>query len=57
LDYRDMPAVREIVREAERNDYRFSSIVGAIVASDAFQLRQVPQSAPDSKTAQNVSEQ
>ena len=25
LDYRDMPAVRGIVRDAARNNYRFSS--------------------------------
>ena len=39
LDYRDMPAVRSIVREAAADDYRFESIVRGIVASDAFRKR------------------
>ena len=37
--YDDMPAVRAIARDAERNDYRFSSLVLAIVRSDPFQMR------------------
>jgi hypothetical protein len=39
LEYYDMPTVREIVRDAATDDYRFSTIVRAIVASDQFQLR------------------
>jgi len=35
----DMPAVRAITREAARNDYRFSSLVLAIVNSQPFQMR------------------
>ena len=35
----DMPAVRAIVRETERNNYRFSSIVLGIVRSTPFQMR------------------
>ena len=35
----DMPAVRAIVRDAERSDYRFSSIVLGIVRSTPFQMR------------------
>jgi hypothetical protein len=55
IDYRDMPAVRKIVREANRDDYRFSSIVAAIIESDPFQLRQVPapEAAAESTTAMN----
>jgi hypothetical protein len=37
--YYDMPAIRTIGREASRNNYRFSSIVTAIVNSDPFQMR------------------
>ena len=37
--YYDMPAVRAIAREAARNDYRFSSLVLAIVNSEPFQMR------------------
>jgi len=39
LEYYDMPTVRSIARSAQRNDYRFSSIVMGIVASDAFRMR------------------
>ena len=35
----DMPAVRAIVRDARRDDYRFSSIVLGIVKSAPFQMR------------------
>ena len=37
--YYDMPAIRSITRDAAKNDYRFSSLVTAIVASDPFQMR------------------
>ena len=36
LDYFDMPQVRAIVRSAEKDNYRFSSIVLGIVDSEAF---------------------
>ena len=39
VDYRDMPAVRAIVRASARNDYRFSSIVTGIAASVPMQMR------------------
>lgn len=39
LDYRDMPTVRAIVRDASRNDYRFSSLVLGVVNSTPFQMR------------------
>jgi len=35
----DMPAVRAIVREAARNNYRFSSLVLGVVKSQPFQMR------------------
>ena len=41
LDYRDMPVVREIVRQAAADDYRFESIVLGVVSSDAFRKREV----------------
>jgi hypothetical protein len=37
--YYDMPTVRSIVRDAGRDDYRFSKFVLGIVRSDAFQMR------------------
>ena len=41
LEYYDMPTVRELMRQAERDDYRWSSLVLGIVRSDAFQMRRV----------------
>ena len=53
IDYRDMPVVRRIAREAARDNYRFSSIVLQIVSSDAFRRREPPAQAtqPAVKTA------
>ena len=42
LEYYDAPAVREIVRESELADYRFSSIVLGIVQSEPFRMRRSP---------------
>jgi hypothetical protein len=39
VDYRDRPAVREILRSAGQHDYRFSSLVLGIVQSVPFQMR------------------
>jgi mono/diheme cytochrome c family protein len=39
IEYHDMPAVRAIVRDAGRDNYRFSSIVLNIVESDLFRKR------------------
>ena len=41
--YQDMPAVRAIVREAARDEYRFSSLVEGIVTSAPFQMNRVGQ--------------
>ncbi len=45
VDYRDMPAVRKIVREAAKKDYRFSELVWQVVASEPFRVRQAPEPA------------
>jgi hypothetical protein len=37
VEYYDMPLARSIVKQAEKNNYRFSVIVLGIVKSDAFQ--------------------
>jgi hypothetical protein len=39
MEYYDMPAVRAISREAASHDYRWSSVVLAIVKSVPFQMR------------------
>ena len=41
--YYDMPTVRRMVRETAAGDYRFSSLVLAVVHSDQFRMRRVPQ--------------
>ena len=51
LDARDMPAVREIVRRAAGDDYRFSALVQGIVASVPMQMR-VKLPAPDTGSVQ-----
>jgi hypothetical protein len=39
-EYFDMPLVRSVVHEAERNNYKFSSLVLGVVKSDQFQMNQ-----------------
>jgi mono/diheme cytochrome c family protein len=39
LRYYDMPVVRQVVREAGRDNYRFSALVLGIVRSDPFQMK------------------
>ncbi len=39
VEYFDMPVVRSIVRDAEQEDFRFSSILMGIVNSEPFQMR------------------
>lgn len=41
VEYYDAPAVRKIVSEAEKDDYRFSSLILGIVKSIPFQMRRV----------------
>jgi mono/diheme cytochrome c family protein len=40
LDYRDMPAVRAIVKNAAQSDYRFSALVLGVVDSVPFLMRE-----------------
>ena len=42
VDHYDAPTMRQIVRDAERDDYRWLPLVQAIVASDPFQMRRAP---------------
>jgi hypothetical protein len=39
-EYYDMPLIRSIVRDAEKNNYRFSSLVLSVVKSEQFQMNQ-----------------
>jgi len=51
VEYYDMPTVRQIVRDAARDNYRFSSLVKGVVKSAPFQMRKVPEADPVSTTA------
>jgi len=42
VEHYDMPAVRRIVRDAEREDYRFSAILAGIAQSEPFRLSTTP---------------
>jgi hypothetical protein len=53
LDYRDMPTVRRIVRQAGADDFRFKSIVLGVVSSDAFRKREGESTDRVLKTASN----
>jgi mono/diheme cytochrome c family protein len=39
VDYYDMPAVRKIVRESAKNNYRFADLILGIVSSTSFEMR------------------
>ena len=49
LQHHDMPTVRRIVRSAAATDYRFSTLVQAVVGSEQFRMRRVPAPAAQSK--------
>jgi hypothetical protein len=54
LEYYDAPAVRAIVRESAKADYRFMSLILGVVQSAPFQMRmpeRSPQSARNSQSA------
>src|SRR5687767_4609201 len=40
MEYTDMPTIRAIVRDATRDDHRFSALVLGVVSSPQFQMRQ-----------------
>jgi hypothetical protein len=42
IEWYDMPTVRSIVSEAEKNEYRMSSFILGVVKSDAFRMRKAP---------------
>ncbi len=45
-EYYDMPTVRKIVKDTAAKDYKFSAIVQAVVKTDQFKMRRVPQPQP-----------
>jgi hypothetical protein len=49
IEYYDAPAVRKIVRGAEKDGYRFSSVILGIVKSAPFQMRRAETASVASK--------
>ncbi|MEX2257399.1 MAG: DUF1592 domain-containing protein [Woeseia sp.] len=47
VEYYDKPAVRAIVAEAEKDDYRMSSLIMGVILSDQFRMKDVPEPAPE----------
>jgi hypothetical protein len=47
----DMPLIRQLVRDAAKDGYRFSALVLGIVSSPAFQYDKVPEEKPATITA------
>ena len=45
VDYQDMPVVRAIVHDMERDNYRFSALLEGIVKSEPFQMNRKPEAA------------
>jgi hypothetical protein len=43
LDHRDMPLVRQIARDAAKNNYKWSSLVLGIARSAPFQMKKAAQ--------------
>jgi hypothetical protein len=41
IEHFDMPAIRAIVRDAAKQDYRMSSFIKGVVTSPAFQMSKV----------------
>jgi hypothetical protein len=46
IEYRDMPVVRQIIRDAARNHYAFASLVLGLVNSAPFRMAEVPLEGP-----------
>jgi mono/diheme cytochrome c family protein len=53
LEYYDAPAVRAIVRDSAKNDYRFSSIILGVVQSTPFQMRMTQPEPPAGQRARS----
>ncbi len=45
VDHHDQPAVRKIIRDAQSDNYRWSSLILGVVSSAPFQMREAPPAA------------
>jgi hypothetical protein len=57
VDYSDAPMIRQLVRDLERNDFRWSALLLGVVRSAPFQMRGIPVTAPAATTAADGSRQ
>jgi hypothetical protein len=52
MEWQDMPTIRSIVKQGAKDDYRFATLVTAIVKSAPFRMKQIPDDKlPDSRQA------
>ncbi len=52
MEWQDMPTIRAIVKQGEKDNYRFASLITAIVKSAPFRMQQIPAEAlPDTRQA------
>ena len=56
VEYYDMPAVRRIVRDAKREDYRFSAILAGIAQSEPFRFSTTPVADENETVAADVAQ-
>jgi hypothetical protein len=43
MEWHDMPTIRGLVKAAAKDDYRFATLVTAIVNSAPFRMQQIPE--------------
>ncbi len=57
IEYYDLPQIRRIVKDAKRENYRFSSIVMGIISSPEFQSSVVESAKPESGKVEKAGDQ
>ena len=50
VEYYDQPSIRRIVRRAEADDHRVSSLILGVVTSDAFRMKRAPVAAAEGQS-------
>jgi hypothetical protein len=49
MEWQDRPTIRAIVKEGAADNYRFATLVTAIVKSAPFRMQQIPDDLPDTR--------
>jgi hypothetical protein len=57
MEWQDMPTIRSIVKQGEADDYRFATLVTAIVKSAPFRMKQIPPDVKEPDTRQAAATQ